>query len=145
MIDSKYKNAGDGIKELNEDYEGWSSMLTSYSLQISYAIIAANWAVHSSTDNLLKNGFAKGSLIIIFIFLGLNLLASAKVTKLLYQRIFFAEENSEKWSKEFEDYEKGDSKHWPFSSEIHNIPDLLRHLKVWMPIVSAGFFIFSLF
>src|SRR5947209_1299855 len=50
-----YQSPGEALKAVREDYLYWTEKLTDTSLQLSYAVIAANWAVFGSVDKLLSN------------------------------------------------------------------------------------------
>lgn len=57
--DVLYQNPNDALKAVREDYLYWTGKLTDTSWQLSYAIIAANWAVFGSVDKLLGNLWSK--------------------------------------------------------------------------------------
>ena len=50
----RYKDEGEALEKLQDDFVYWSSMLSSRSVEMSYALIAANWAVHGSMQNILQ-------------------------------------------------------------------------------------------
>jgi hypothetical protein len=79
----RYDNPGKALEQLQSDYNRWSSLLTENSIKISYALIGANWAVHGSTGQLLINQYAKFSMITILIFLGINLISTNYITRLI--------------------------------------------------------------
>ena len=55
---SEFTSAGEALKKLGQDFNDWCSIFTTHSIQAAYAIIAANWAVHRTTDAILNNSFA---------------------------------------------------------------------------------------
>ncbi len=40
---SEHENAGEGLKKVGEAFNDWCATLSSYSIQLAYAVIAANW------------------------------------------------------------------------------------------------------
>jgi hypothetical protein len=75
--DSLYKSAHEALKVVHDDYLYWTGKLTDTSLQLGYAIIAANWAVFGSVDKILKNPWSKLSVALVIIGLDLSV-AGAK-------------------------------------------------------------------
>jgi hypothetical protein len=131
------------IAQLNKDFNDWSAILTQNSVNASYAIIAANWAVHGSTGNILSNNAAKWSIGIVLLFLGANLLGSFLMSKLHYDQFLYAEQNPRKWEAE---WEAGKSlRYWPYTKGIEFLGVSIRRLKVSAPITACLFFIASLF
>lgn len=145
MDTSNFSSVGEGSKRLQDDFNAWSEMLTTRSIELSFAIIAANWAVHGNENNILNNFFAKWSILIIFVFLGVNLMFTWLLSERLFARHDYAEKNHESWKKEFENYKKEKNPIWPYTHFIEGSPKYLRHLKFLLPLLSASFFIKSLF
>ena len=54
-----YATPGDGLKAVRDDYLYWTGRLTDSSPQLSFAVIAANWAVFGSVQALLNSPWAK--------------------------------------------------------------------------------------
>ncbi len=141
---SEFKTAGEALKKLGQDFNDWSSILTTHSMQASYAIIAANWAVHSNANAILSNCYSKWSFAIILSFLGLNLLCTQLIVRMHYRQYIYAEKDSKRWQKAFEET-RGKRTHWPYTKGIENLGIFMRWLKVWAPALSAFLFIVSLF
>jgi hypothetical protein len=140
----KYDSSNKALKHLNDDFNAWSSMLSNYGLTMSYAIIAANWAVHGNAKGVLANWCSIVSLLIVFVFLALNLFATHKMSRLLYKRSLYAERDFDRWEKEFSEAQNASSP-WPYTQEIEDYGDRLRSIKLIAPILAAVFFILSLF
>ena len=138
---SVFITAGEALKKLGQDFNDWSSILTTHSVQASYAIIAANWAVHSDANAILVNCYSKWSLVI---FLGLNLLCTQLMIRMHYRQYIYAEKDSERWQKEFKET-RGKRTYWPYTKNIEHLGVFMRWLKVWAPVISAFLFIISLF
>jgi len=140
----RYKNAGEALKQLQTDYNDWSAMLTSHSLQVAYAVIAANWAVHGNAQNILNNFWSTWSLTFVFIFLVINLVITRLIAYLLLKQYEYAEENGQRWEKE---YTASISKQipWPYTTNMGKISKALRSIKLFFPLIAAIFFIISLF
>ncbi len=141
---SEYATAGEGLKKLGQAFDDWASILTTHSVQASYAIIAANWAVHSNANAILANCYSKWSLVVILSFLGLNLLCTQLMIRMHYQQYLYAEKDSKRWQKEFEET-RGKRAYWPYTKGIEHLGIFMRWLKVWAPVISTFLFIVSLF
>ena len=48
-----YKTVKETVGKLQADFNSWSGMLSARSLEAAIGIIAANWAVHRTTDAIL--------------------------------------------------------------------------------------------
>jgi len=149
QIHGEFKTAGDALKTLGQAFNDWSSILTTHSIHAAYAIIAANWAVHGSTQNILNNSYAKWSLVIVFVFLGFNILVSGCMKHMHFNQYLHGEKNSKKWETEFKEYEKSRQKGkrtpWPYTECIENLGVAQTFVKICAPIIAATLFIFSLF
>ena len=141
---SEYKNAGEGLQNVGKAFEDWGATLTNHSIQAAYAIIAANWIVHGDAQTVLGNTWSKLSLVLVFIFLGLNLLATRWMIKWHYEQYLYADANPERWKKDFE-RSKMEQTAWPYTKRIQRLGVWLRRLKVWAPVMAAVLFIVSLF
>lgn len=139
----RFNNPEAAIAQLNTDFNEWSTILTQNSVNASYAIIAANWAVHGSSGNIMGNNAAKWSIGIVLLFLGANLLGSFIMTKLHYYQFLYAEQYPMKWESEWKNSKS--LRHWPYTQGIENLGLSIRWLKALAPIVSCLFFIASLF
>ena len=139
----RFKNADEVTGQLNQDFNDWCSILTTHSLQASYAIIGANWAVHGTASNILDNSFSKFSMLLIIVFLVLNIFANSWMIHLHHRRFIYAEENTNRWKVEF-NQSKG-KRYWPYTKLIENLGVVHRFLKTFIPIIAALLFILSLF
>jgi len=134
-------SAGEALKKLSKDFNDWSSILTSHSLQAAYAIIAANWAIHGSTQSLLDNWLAKLSMVVVMFYLGANLLATQFMVKMHHNQYLYADKDSDRWKKEFEENER----FWPYTEGIEYLGVCMRYCKVWLPIIATVLLIFSIY
>jgi hypothetical protein len=140
----RFTNAGEAHTELVNAFNQWSSFLTTRSIEAALGIIAVNWAVYGSTEKILSNQYAKWSLITVIVFLGLNLLGTYWMAHLSRWRCRYADENRERWNREFNEASKKGSD-WPYTPLIHGVGFALRELKVWVPILAGILFLMSLF
>jgi len=137
----EFSSAGEALKKLGQDFNDWSSILTSHSVQLAYAIIAANWAIHGSTQSLLDNWLAKLSMAVILFYLGANLLTTRCMVGMHYNQYLYADKNPDRWQKEFEE----NKRFWPYTERIEYLGVGMRFFKVWLPIIAAVLLIFSLY
>jgi hypothetical protein len=140
------KRLTEGKANLKEFSGNWENALGTWSLQASYAIIAANWASHfQKASDILKNSSAKISIAIAIIFIILNILIAGVMIFLHRRRWKFAEEFPEKWKDEA-DLAKNSTFHkWPFTKSIEFFGFSLMVSRIVCPFVSGSFFIGSLF
>jgi len=132
----------EGKEELRCSYETWSAAVGSRGIQATYAIIAANWAVHSSAGKVLGNIYATISVGLCIGFLLIDLLFTELMTERIHYRWQRAEDTPDWWNREWR--ERATSK-WPFTDGIENLALCLRYLKTYSPIMAGLFFIWSLF
>jgi hypothetical protein len=57
--------------ELHDHFGSWTAGLGKYGLQVTFALMAANWAVHGSNAALLQNPWARWSMVIAVAYLAL--------------------------------------------------------------------------
>ena len=140
---TRFKSAGEADEELFVGFNAWSAGVSTYGVQTSYAIIAANWAVYGSADKILSNKLAVLSMIIIILFLGINLLCIGWVTKLYEDRCYYANDNKDRWKEEYDNRENLPA--WPYTIFMERLGDFKHLLNIFAPVVAGVIFIVSLF
>ncbi|MDT4289470.1 hypothetical protein RO575_07855 [Methylomonas sp. MO1] len=138
-----YTTPDEALKVLREEYNYWTGRLTDSSFNLSIALIAANWAVFGSVDKILTNHWAKGSIALILLLLGINLIGCKILGEWHDERIKYAEANPNRWHTEFSET-FGKSNSWPFSNKIISLSKLLRWCKTWLPLFGGGMFLVAL-
>ena len=141
FIGRRIESPGAGTKEVQDAFNAWCEILTAHSLQASYAIIAANWAVHRGLDAILGNAWAKWSMAVVVAFLGFNLLATGWMAYLHYRQMLYAGDDSQRWEREYQQ----ELRYWPYTKKIENLGCILRVVKVVAPCAAAVLFVISLF
>jgi hypothetical protein len=131
-----YASPQEALKAVREDYLYWTGRVTETSVQLSLAVIGANWAVFGSIDAILTNFWARLSMMLVVVGLGVSLLAASWMGTLHGHRIDYAESDTERWKREF-DETMGKRDPWPFTAAIEVIGAWQRLVKTWLPI-SAG-------
>lgn len=140
----RFNSSGKAAKEIYDGFNAWSSLLTTRSIEVSFAIVAANWAVHGSKNDILHNFYSKWSLIIVIIFFGVNLLGTLLMTKLHDDRCHYIDENKIRWDKEYTQAAAEPSP-WPYTNGIELLGAFLRVFKGWVPVIAGVLFVISLF
>lgn len=97
-----YATPADALKAVRDDYLYWTGRVTDTSLQLSFGVIAANWAAFGSTDSILSNFWAKSSLTAALTSLAVSLVVAAVTGTLHSQRVDYAESNLERWGAQYE-------------------------------------------
>ena len=139
----RFSDAGEAANELLTGFNDWSACVSTYGMHMSYAVIAANWAVYGNAQAILRNPWAKYSVAIVIVFLGLNLFCTWLMTNLYAKQCDYANDDKNRWAEEFNN-ENTISSVWPYTIFIENLGDFIRHLKVWVPIVGGTVFILGL-
>jgi hypothetical protein len=138
----RFTDAGAGAQDVTDRYNSWSLKLSEICVQACYAIIAGLFAVFGTTGTLLSNTHAVASLVTVFIVLGANILVRHIIVGQLHRRIVFAENNTEKWNVEFNEYKKSGGQ-WPYTHSIDLTGKLLRGLSVWGVLLASGLLIIA--
>ena len=138
-----YATPDDALKVVREQYNYWTSRLTDSSFNLSIALIAANWAAFGSVDKILINNWAKGSITVVLLSLGINLIGCKILGEWHNERIDYAEADPTRWHKQFNET-FGSSNSWPFTKNINRLSKLLRWCRTWFPLMGGCMFLIAL-
>lgn len=138
-----YGTPRDALDAVRTDYLYWTGRVTDTSLQLSFAVIAANWAVFGSIDAVLGNVWAKLSIALVVCSLGVSLVAAHVLGVLHSRRIDYAESDPDRWKREF-DTTAGVRDPWPFTGAIESFGFWQRTAKTWLPVAAALLFLIAL-
>jgi hypothetical protein len=138
-----YESPGAALRAVREEFHYWSGRITDHSFQLSLAVIAANWAVFSSVEGILKNAWARWSILSVLLCLAINLVGARRMSELHRTRFAYAEADQERWRKDFE-LTKGKVDPWPFTLEIERLGAFMRECKTWLPIIGGVLFVCGL-
>jgi len=136
---SLYKDAGEATIALRDSYRTWTRNLTEWSIQLSYALLAANWAVFGTAKAILDSFCSTLSVVLVVLALTVNLIWAKSLSARVKARIEYAEQDHERWSNEFETYKT--DKDWPFTESINSSSDDMRSLRFLLPIAAGAAFI----
>jgi hypothetical protein len=140
---SLYKTPFDALKAVREDYLYWTGKLTDTSVQLSYALIAANWAVFGSIDAILHNFWSRLSLGLVVTGLVLNAVVAMWMGEMHRKVIDSAEKDAVHWKREFE-RTSGKRDPFPFTNVIEWLGLLSRWAKMSLPIGGGLAFLIAL-
>lgn len=135
-----YPSPNAGLRELASCYNHWTGKITESSFQVCVALMAANWAVHQSRDNLLDSFFPKLSVLTVMLAIAANLVASFVMASLHKSRFDAAQANPVDWRKGWASAESTPSK-WPFDDEIVLWGRIFLHMRFWLPLLGGVFFV----
>lgn len=125
-----------GLRDVCSAYNDWSKGLTESSLQMCFALVAANWLVFGSVAGIRQHGWAMASLFLVLAALAFNLLGAYSMAEWFRMRVEYAEEDSARWRLEFEKYSS--LRHpWPYTQGIECAVKVLRFLKMILPLASG--------
>jgi len=131
-----YPYPTEALKKVCSEYEYWSGNLTETSLQMSYALIAANWIVFGSLNGILGNFWAKASLLMVILALATNIIGTWLLSEALRKRVAYGESDEARWKEEFDKYSKI-SCPWPFTESIDGIGRWMRIIKATFTLVAG--------
>lgn len=138
-----YASPAEALKAVCDEYLYWTGKLTDTSLQLSFAVIAANWAVFGSVNQILSSFWSKLSVGLVIVGLGFSLSGAKWMGELHETRIDYAETDPSRWKAEFKDNAgKGD---WPFTGKIVSLGRRMREAKTWIPLIAGLAFLVALF
>ncbi len=141
---SLYQTPVDATKAIQERFLYWTGKLTDTSLQLCFAVIAANWAVFRTTDDILKNCWSRASIVLVIFGMGCNLVSTFLIGNSLSERIDYAEANLPRWQNEYSQ-NVGKPTPWPYSEKSVMLSRIARHIRLWVPIFGGATFIETLF
>jgi len=136
-FEGSYENPRAALKAVEAWWNSRTKALATRSVELSYGIIGANWAVFGSTGKLLSSPYAKISIGLTVVFLGLNLALTRVSAGLLRRRYSYAEGDPARWAREFEQ-NKGKDVPWPSTAAIDTIGAILREFRTWLPLIAGG-------
>ena len=139
-----YQTSAEGYKKVQEAYDYWTGKLTDTSMQLSYAVIAANWAVFGSANLVLHNRYSKWSIALVLFALVVNVFGSWVLGELHRARAVAAETRSREWNREWEQYKTQNNPYWPFTRSIIAVSKTMRHIKAWFPLIGGALFLVAL-
>jgi hypothetical protein len=131
-----YASPDDALKKLSSEFEYWSGKLTDNSVQMCYALIGANWVVFGSVAGILKNEWAKWSMLLVLFTLVINVLGALILSELHRKRIAYGEKNPARWAKEYQAAMHTDDP-WPFTAAIQDLGTYTRWLKALLTLASG--------
>ncbi len=138
-----YQSSNEALKAVRDDYLYWTGRLTDTSIQLSYGVIAANWAVFGSAHEVLTSTWSKLSVGLVIVGLGLSLAGAKWAGELHKARIAYAEADGSRWKAQFEESSaKPDP--WPFTQGIESLGRAMREAKTWLPLIAGVLFLIAL-
>jgi hypothetical protein len=139
-----YSDGQDALKAVRDDYLYWTGRLTETSVQLSYSVLGANWAVFGSVDKILTNFWSKMSVLLIVLSLGFSVFGAKAMGERHLDRINYAEADPGRWNTEFA-ATAGKRDPWPFTSGIESLGGAMRFGKTWLPLIAGALFFMALF
>ena len=133
-----------GKERLVENTNRWNTSLETLSVQLAYAIIAANWAVNASSNSILANFFAKYSIGTAVLFLAINVVFLGINTEIMWHRTNKADRDRKWWSSQARLKLLDSNTSFPFESVSGHLSTSLRWLRLLLPAVSGLLFALSL-
>jgi hypothetical protein len=133
---SLYSTPAEATKAIQERFNYWTGKLNDISLQLSFAVIGANWAVFKTSDGAIRNGWSRLSIAIAIVGIGANLVATWWVGNELGRQADYAESDLGRWESEYRS-NTGKQTEWPYTGQMVAVAKRARLIRIWIPI-SAG-------
>ena len=138
--DKLYSSAAEALRKVTSEFEYWSGKLTETSLQMCYALIAANWVVFGSLNGILNSVWAKWSLLMVLFALAANIVGAWLLSERLRKRVEYGEADNARWEKEFDTFSTTSSS-WPFTDTIQDTGRWMRIIKAVFTLLAGAFLI----
>lgn len=138
-----FLSANDAVKAVHDDYLYWTGRLTDTSLQLSYGVIAANWAAFGSVQGILGSFWSKVSVALVVIGLSLSVAGAKWMGELHGKRLDYASADALRWEAEFR-ANTGKPGPWPFTRQIELSGTLLRSARSWLSLAAGLSFLIAL-
>lgn len=135
-----YASPEAALQEVSNEFKYWSGRLTETSLQMCYALIAANWLVFGSLSGILGSVWAKISLLTVLLALATNVVGAWILTEDMRRRIDYGEEQYDRWSDEFR-AASGKKDPWPFTQRMVDVGIQTRRIKAGLTLAGGVFWI----
>jgi len=142
-VSRRFADAGAAANEIFDGYNDWSGTVSSHSLEASYALIAANWAVYGNKSAILASLWARWSLGIVITFLAVNLLLATLMTRLYVKRCKYADDDKDRWDEEFKNAANAPSA-WPYTDGIQTLGTVKEFASVIAPVTAGVIFVVGL-
>lgn len=140
----RFKDAGDASKELYDDFGAWTASLGKYALQLAFALMAANWALHGSSKNILDNPWATASMFCAVLYLTAFVVLMRLRTEEVRRQYEYAEGNKDLWHQEYLDNLQIDSR-WPYTKRCEDLAGLLQWLHFLGPLLCGLLLLISVY
>ncbi len=131
-----YDSPRKALEEVGGYYKGWSAKLTEASLQMCYALIGANWVVFGTVGHILESNFAKLSLLMVMLTLGINVIGAWILSESMRMRFDWAEGHCTEWQQQF-DNAAGQRDPFPFTRFHESVGFWMRQIKAIFPLIGA--------
>lgn len=135
-----YRTASDALQAVTIGFNDWSGKLTDTSLQMGYAVIASDWLIFGSIDGILKNPWAKFSILLIIVALGVNVGGAWTLAELHRNQAEYGDKHPKEWQEMFEVSQTAPSS-WPFTMKIELVALWMRRIKAGLTLIGGAFLI----
>lgn len=135
-----FSSPSEALKKVCSEYEYWSGKLTETSLQMSYAVVAANWIVFGSLNGILGNIWAKLSLLMVILALATNIIGAWLLSEALRKQVEYGEADEARWRTEHQESLKAACP-WPFTSSIEKTGRWMRMVKATFTLLAGAILI----
>lgn len=143
MTNSAYNTASEGTKAVIADYLYWTGRVSEWSVQLSYSVLAANWAVFTTLNGIMSNVWSYLSVAVAVLNLFLMVIFAATLALLHLRQAKKAEHNLEIWEEEFR-RATGKRDPWPFTTQIEFWGNVFLGVRAITPVLAAVLFFIAL-
>lgn len=140
---SAYSTASEGTKAVIADYHYWTGRVSEWSVQLSYSVLAANWAVFTTLNGIMSNVWSYLSVAVAVLNLFLMVIFAAALALLHLLQVKKAEHNLEMWETQFRKA-TGKIDPWPFTTQIEFVANVFLGVRAITPVLAAILFFVAL-
>jgi hypothetical protein len=137
----RFQQATDATKELHDHFNAWTTGLSGYALQVTFALIGANWALHGS--QIFGDRWATLSITVAILYLAIRLALYGAMVLVTWYRHRYADADKKRWSREFRENADKESP-WPYSRWNDIIGATLHWLHVILPFACGVLLLVSI-
>jgi heme/copper-type cytochrome/quinol oxidase subunit 2 len=137
----RFQQPADATKELHDHFNAWTGGLSSYALQVTFALIGANWALHGS--QIFDDRWATLSMTVAILYLAIRLVLYGAMVLVTWYRHRYADADKQRWAQEFHESADKESA-WPYSRWNDIIGATLHWLHVILPLTCGVLLLVSI-
>lgn len=140
----RFKEPGDAARELHVHFGDWSSGQAKYALQLTFALMAANWALHGTTTAILDNRWATWSMVAAIAYLAVFHGLMSWLVRLSRRQHRYADADKRRWASEFA-ANAGAQSDWPYTPWMERVGTFMYWAHLVGPLLCGALLLCSVY